>query len=45
MSLLTVTRQGATVVLEMNEPARRNALSMAMRARFIEELEVAEKDK
>jgi len=45
MSLLTVTRQGATLVLEMNEPARRNALSMAMRARFIEELEVAEKDK
>lgn len=42
--MLDVARDGATLVLTMNEPARRNALSMAMRARFIEELERAERD-
>lgn len=44
MPILDVTREGATLVLTMNEPARRNALSMAMRALFIEELERAERD-
>ncbi len=44
MPILEATREGATLVLTMNEPARRNALSMAMRALFIEELERAERD-
>lgn len=44
MTILAVSRQGATLVLEMNEPARRNALSMAMRGAFIEALERAERD-
>ncbi len=44
MPILDATREGATLVLTMNEPARRNALSMAMRALFIEELERAERD-
>jgi enoyl-CoA hydratase/carnithine racemase len=45
MTILAADRDGATLVLTMNEPARRNALSMAMRARFIEELERAERDR
>jgi len=44
MTSLTATRDGATLVLTMNEPSRRNALSMAMRQSFIEELERAEAD-
>lgn len=44
MTILDVARDGAALVLTMNEPARRNALSMEMRARFIEEIERAERD-
>jgi len=44
MPILEATREGATLVLTMNEPARRNALSMPMRTQFIEELERAERD-
>jgi len=44
MPILEATRDGATLVLTMNEPARRNALSMPMRTQFIEELERAERD-
>jgi enoyl-CoA hydratase/carnithine racemase len=44
MPILEAAREGATLVLTMNEPARRNALSMPMRALFIEELERAERD-
>ncbi len=44
MTILAAVREGATLVLTMSEPARRNALSMAMRQRFIEELERAEAD-
>ena len=42
--MLDTARDGATLVLTMNEPARRNALSMGMRQRFIEALESAEGD-
>lgn len=42
--MLDIARDGATLVLTMNEPARRNALSMDMRQRFIEALEAAEGD-
>jgi 2-(1,2-epoxy-1,2-dihydrophenyl)acetyl-CoA isomerase len=42
--MLDIARDGATLVLTMNEPARRNALSMDMRQRFIAALESAEGD-
>ena len=42
--MLDRARDGATLVLTMNEPARRNALSMDMRQRFIDALEAAEGD-
>lgn len=42
--MLDIARDGATLVLTMNEPARRNALSMGMRQAFIEALEAAEGD-
>jgi len=44
MTVLDTARDGATLVLTMNEPARRNALSMEMRQRFIAALEEAEAD-
>jgi len=42
--MLTKTRDGATTILTLNYPERRNALAMPMRERMIEALEAIESD-
>ena len=43
--MLTETREGATAVLTLDHPARRNALAMAMRQRLVDALEAIEADR
>ncbi len=44
MSLLIETRQGATAILTLDYPERRNALAMAMRGELAEAMEALEAD-
>lgn len=43
--MLTEARDGATAILTLDQPARRNALAMAMRVRLVEALEAIEADR
>jgi enoyl-CoA hydratase/carnithine racemase len=44
MTMLLEERRGATVVLTMHQPARKNALAMPMRVGMIEAIERIEAD-
>ncbi|MBC7799913.1 MAG: enoyl-CoA hydratase/isomerase family protein [Gemmatimonadaceae bacterium] len=43
--MLTQVRDGATAILTLDQPARRNALAMAMRAALVDALEAIEADR